>query len=226
MSLYGDFEFVKAETEYRLERGRLAPWVAGRKQGRTPSGADAADRRRVGEHPPQPRRLKAGGAMSVATGIIEAVPVNPAGLRPIVGRDQDLDRLTAAAGIAPAGGSEALGGLVVLSGDAGMGKTRLLAELAARAGDDGWRVVVGHCLGEAGSTLPYLPFVELLGRLFSDEPEVADDLIAAHPSLGPAPAGPPPRALPPRRRSPTAAISSRACTPVSSTLRPPSRCWW
>ena len=43
----------------------------------------------------------------------------------------------------------------------------------------------GHCLGEAGSTLPYLPFVELLGRLFSDEPEVADDLIAAHPSLGP-----------------------------------------
>ena len=81
--------------------------------------------------------------MSVATGIIEAVPLNPAGLRPIVGRDQDLDRLTTAAGIAPAGGSEALGGLVVLSGDAGMGKTRLLAELSERAGDHGWRVVVG-----------------------------------------------------------------------------------
>ena len=32
MSLYGDFEFIKAETEYRLERGRLAPWVAGRKK--------------------------------------------------------------------------------------------------------------------------------------------------------------------------------------------------
>jgi DNA-binding NarL/FixJ family response regulator len=123
--------------------------------------------------------------MSAATGILEAVPLNPAGLRPIVGRDQDLDRLISAAGIAPSGGPETLGGLVVLSGDAGMGKTRLIAELAERAGDHGWRVVVGHCLGEAGSTLPYLPFVELLGRLLSDEPEVADDLIAAHPSLGP-----------------------------------------
>ena len=25
MSLYGDFEFIKAETEYRLERGRHRP---------------------------------------------------------------------------------------------------------------------------------------------------------------------------------------------------------
>ena len=107
--------------------------------------------------------------MSAATGILEAVPLNPAGLRPIVGRDQDLDRLISAAGIAPSGGPETLGGLVVLSGDAGMGKTRLIAELAERAGDHGWRVVVGHCLGEAGSTLPYLPFVELLGRLLSDD---------------------------------------------------------
>lgn len=28
MSLYGEQEFVRAETEARLERGRLAPWVA------------------------------------------------------------------------------------------------------------------------------------------------------------------------------------------------------
>ena len=32
MSLYGDYEFVRAETDYRLERGRIAPWVAGRKK--------------------------------------------------------------------------------------------------------------------------------------------------------------------------------------------------
>jgi hypothetical protein len=30
MSLYGDFEFVRAETEYRLERGRPAGWIKGR----------------------------------------------------------------------------------------------------------------------------------------------------------------------------------------------------
>ena len=33
MSLYGDFEFVKAETEYRLERGRPSGWIAGRARG-------------------------------------------------------------------------------------------------------------------------------------------------------------------------------------------------
>ncbi len=33
MSLYGDFEFIKAETEYRLDRGRPAGWIAGRTRG-------------------------------------------------------------------------------------------------------------------------------------------------------------------------------------------------
>jgi hypothetical protein len=30
MSLYGDYEFIRAETDYRFERGRIAPWVTGR----------------------------------------------------------------------------------------------------------------------------------------------------------------------------------------------------
>lgn len=30
MSHYGDFEFVRAETEYRLERGRPSGWVKDR----------------------------------------------------------------------------------------------------------------------------------------------------------------------------------------------------
>ena len=29
MSLYGDIQFIKAETEYKLEHGRTAPWVEG-----------------------------------------------------------------------------------------------------------------------------------------------------------------------------------------------------
>jgi len=33
MSLYGDFEFIKAETEYRLDRGRPAGWIASRARG-------------------------------------------------------------------------------------------------------------------------------------------------------------------------------------------------
>jgi hypothetical protein len=30
MSFYGDPQFIKAETQYKLERGRNAPWVVGR----------------------------------------------------------------------------------------------------------------------------------------------------------------------------------------------------
>jgi hypothetical protein len=30
MSLYGDIQFIQAETEARFERGRTAPWVADR----------------------------------------------------------------------------------------------------------------------------------------------------------------------------------------------------
>lgn len=30
MSHYGDFELIRAETEYRLERGRPSGWIAGR----------------------------------------------------------------------------------------------------------------------------------------------------------------------------------------------------
>jgi hypothetical protein len=28
MSNYGDFEFARAETAYRIERNRTAPWIA------------------------------------------------------------------------------------------------------------------------------------------------------------------------------------------------------
>ena len=63
--------------------------------------------------------------------------------------------------------------MVLLSGDAGIGKTRILAEVAARARAQGWTVLVGHCLGEAGQSLPYLPFIEVLGRLESTSPERA-----------------------------------------------------
>ena len=61
-------------------------------------------------------------------------------------------------------------GLVLLAGDAGVGKTRLLGEVARDAASAGARVVVGHCVdlfgvddGDVG--VPYLPFTEALGQL-------------------------------------------------------------
>ena len=73
--------------------------------------------------------------------------------------------------------------MVLLSGDAGVGKTRLLTELRDLAFTEGWQVFAGHCLDFGDSALPYLPFSEVLGRLAADLPDVVDTVAAAHPSL-------------------------------------------
>jgi DNA-binding NarL/FixJ family response regulator len=96
--------------------------------------------------------------------------------RPLVGRADELARLLAHVDRAVAGRSCA----VLLAGDAGVGKTRLLDELCTRATSRGVRVLTGHCvdLGDVG--LPYLPFVDLLRPVTAD-PELAA-LIARHPA--------------------------------------------
>ncbi|MYW04832.1 AAA family ATPase, partial [Streptomyces sp. SID3343] len=57
---------------------------------------------------------------------------------------------------------------VLVAGDAGIGKTRLLAEAAEQAGAAGMTVLTGHCvdLGDVG--LPYLPFTEILRTVETD----------------------------------------------------------
>jgi DNA-binding CsgD family transcriptional regulator/tetratricopeptide (TPR) repeat protein len=83
---------------------------------------------------------------------------------PLVGRADELARLLAHVDRAVGGRSTA----VLLSGDAGVGKTRLLDELTARTTANGVRVLIGHCvdLGDVG--LPYLPFVDLLRPVAAD----------------------------------------------------------
>lgn len=97
---------------------------------------------------------------------------------PLTGRDAELDALTEAAGIAAP-----TPGMVLLSGDAGIGKSRLLAALAERAGATGWRVATGHCLDLGGSPLPYLPFAEIAARLQANRPEVVDRLAQRWPAV-------------------------------------------
>ncbi|MFF3990876.1 AAA family ATPase [Streptomyces sp. NPDC001797] len=94
---------------------------------------------------------------------------------PLIGRDDELDRLAAVLERARNGSGQA----VLIAGDAGVGKTRLLDEVAARAAAAGAVVVTGHCvdLGDVG--LPYLPFTEILGVLAGDGR--FGDVLAAHP---------------------------------------------
>ena len=55
--------------------------------------------------------------------------------------------------------------MVLLSGDAGVGKTRLLTEALGRLAEQGWHPLIGHCLDFGDTSMPYLPFAEMLGQV-------------------------------------------------------------
>jgi DNA-binding SARP family transcriptional activator/tetratricopeptide (TPR) repeat protein len=88
-----------------------------------------------------------------------------ANLLPLVGRSQDLDRLSRAWQQA-AGGR---GGVVTLTGEAGIGKTRLAGELLARAGSDG--AATASCAAlDLGGAAPFGMWAELIGELLGSLP--------------------------------------------------------
>jgi tetratricopeptide (TPR) repeat protein len=78
-----------------------------------------------------------------------------------VGRVEELGILEAAQ--ERAGNSEPA--VVLVGGEAGVGKTRLVSELAGRCRAKGARVLVGGCLPLGGEGLPYAPIVEALRPL-------------------------------------------------------------
>jgi DNA-binding CsgD family transcriptional regulator/tetratricopeptide (TPR) repeat protein len=80
-----------------------------------------------------------------------------------VGRVEEL-RLLEAARERAANGEPAV---VLVGGEAGVGKTRLTAELIARCGTDGTRVLAGGCVPVGGDGLPYAPIVQALRALLT-----------------------------------------------------------
>jgi DNA-binding CsgD family transcriptional regulator len=96
-------------------------------------------------------------ALSVPGGTI--VPVAPiSAAAPFVGRARELARLERLLEQAVAGSAAG----VLLAGDAGVGKTRLVTELLSRARAAGAVAVLGHCVDLGAGGLPYLPFAEAL----------------------------------------------------------------
>lgn len=111
----------------------------------------------------------------------------------LVGRDGELRRLLDLLDNAATGQpSHAL-----VSGDAGVGKTRLIGELAARATARGFTVLSGRC-AELGDTIPYLPLADALRSATAGDspPRALAEALAARPVLG--------RLLPDRGISPAA----------------------
>ncbi|TWP46155.1 AAA family ATPase [Lentzea tibetensis] len=80
---------------------------------------------------------------------------------PLVARGRELKRLRAALELA----SKGTAGAVLLAGDAGVGKTRIMEELAN--GTDAL-VLTGRCLDVGETGLPYLPFAEALSQTTAD----------------------------------------------------------
>jgi DNA-binding NarL/FixJ family response regulator/tetratricopeptide (TPR) repeat protein len=83
----------------------------------------------------------------------------------LVGRLPELKRLEEEVRQAAAG----RGGTVLMAGDAGIGKTRLVTELGARARAAGAQLLVGRCIDLVGADVPYLPVAEAIRPLLARE---------------------------------------------------------
>ena len=110
-------------------------------------------------------------------------------LETFVGRDRELERLTAVWDDVAAGGRRA----VLIAGEPGIGKTRLASEAALTALAAGGRVLYGRC--DEDPALPYQPFVEALRDLLGESAALVTagpgtaQLALLLPELGATPSG-------------------------------------
>jgi DNA-binding CsgD family transcriptional regulator/tetratricopeptide (TPR) repeat protein len=79
----------------------------------------------------------------------------------LVGRETELARLDSMLDALAAG----VGGTVLVAGDAGIGKTRLITALAQRARQVGAVVLLGRCLDLVGAAIPFLAFADAFHRV-------------------------------------------------------------
>jgi predicted ATPase len=90
-----------------------------------------------------------------------------------VGRAQELACLDGAL-------ADAAPRVLLLGGEAGVGKTRLLGEFTARAQTTGARVLVGGCLHIGEGALPYAPISQALRQLVRElDPATLEHVIGA-----------------------------------------------
>jgi predicted ATPase len=83
-----------------------------------------------------------------------------------VGRRDEMAALAAPMRLA-SGGDAAF---ALIGGEAGVGKTRLAGEFAAKASEAGFTVLVGHCIELGAEGLPLAPLVDALRALARSTP--------------------------------------------------------
>ena len=94
----------------------------------------------------------------------------------LIGRTEELARLSDIADQAVEDAAQ----LVLLSGEAGIGKSRLVSEFVARLGRAGWDGHIGHCIEYADRPLPFGPIVTILRSLLLDDLADVEQLIGHH----------------------------------------------
>jgi hypothetical protein len=100
-------------------------------------------------------------SITMSASNITASPVStaaPSYRRTFVGRDAEVKQLQQAFDAAISGD----GGLVMIAGEPGVGKTAISEQLATYVALRGGKTLVGHCYEEGSLSLPYLPFVEAM----------------------------------------------------------------
>jgi DNA-binding CsgD family transcriptional regulator/tetratricopeptide (TPR) repeat protein len=95
-----------------------------------------------------------------------------------VGRTEELATLLTAADVAASGGAS----LVLIGGEAGVGKSRLVAEIARQLRADDWLVLEGGSVAVGEDGLPFGPLVEAL-RMLARSVDPDRIATAAGPSL-------------------------------------------
>lgn len=145
--------------------------ILAREAGVRPSQEMEALRRRLAPGRPYPEAPSA-----------PPVSAAPASLPPLVGRHQERAILDGLVTNARAGKSDVL----IVSGEAGVGKTRLLAELRARVEARKGRVLTGRSF-EMETGQPYRPWIDVLRGMAVDEVprHLHGDLAPILPELGP-----------------------------------------
>jgi DNA-binding CsgD family transcriptional regulator len=124
--------------------------------------------------------------MSDARGIFDLVTARASSTR-LIGREAELARLRDA--LKRARGDEP--SAVLIGGEAGVGKTRLVGEFVAGTAVDGARVITGQCLELGEEGLPFAPFAAALRDLLRRDGPAAfagheQDFARLLPELAPA----------------------------------------
>ena len=115
-------------------------------------------------HPRQPMQVKGKRepvSYAQVAGVAQLPPLLEAAEGQLVGRQAELDM---AQGLLDRATQQGTGGVLVVHGEAGMGKSRLTHEVAQQAQQRGIRVVAGSCLSYGGD-IPYLPWADVLRAL-------------------------------------------------------------